>query len=304
MSEKFELIAAEQASLTQSTSVKGMCAALGVSCSGYYDWHRALPSARACRRAKVTTVVVAAFGVGRGTYGARRVHAMLTRSDDPDVACAGLDLVRDIMRERDLRACQPRAYRVTTTPGDPAGEPQIVDHLGRNFTAEAPGTRLVGDITYIRTWQGWLYLATVIDCHNKAVIGWSMAEHMRTDLIADAITMAAGNVDLAPGAVFHSDRGTQYTSAQFRLHLKNNGLTSSMGRTGVCWDNAMAESFFAALKNELIYRIVLPTREKARRAIADYIEVFYNRQRIHSGLGYKTPLEVATEYQQNLSLAA
>ena len=147
MSEKFELIAAEQASLTQSASVKGLCAALGVSRSGYYDWHHALPSARACRRAKVTTVVVAAFGLGRGTYGARRVHAILTRSDDPDVAGAGLDLVRDIMREKGLRACQPRAYRVTTTPGDPAGEPVIVDHLGRDFTASAPGTKLVGDIT-------------------------------------------------------------------------------------------------------------------------------------------------------------
>ena len=145
---------------------------------------------------------------------------------------------------------------------------------------------------------------TVIDCHTKAVIGWSMAEHMRTDLICDAIDMAATNVEFADDAVFHSDRGSQYTSSQFAAHLKSHGLTGSMGKTGICWDNALAESFFAALKNELVYRLVLPTRNKARRAIAEYIEVFYNRQRLHSGLGYKTPLEIAQEHQQNLSNAA
>ena len=131
-----------------------------------------------------------------------------------------------------------------------------------------------------------------------------MADHMRTDLICDAITMAAGNVDLAPGAVFHSDRGTQYTSTQFAAHLTKHGLTGSMGRTGVCWDNAMAESFFAALKNELIYRTAFTTRQSARRAIVEYIEVFYNRIRLHSGLGYRTPHEVANEYRKNQSLAA
>ncbi len=121
-----------------------------------------------------------------------------------------------------------------------------------------------------------------------------MADHMRTGLICDAITMAAGNVDLAAGAIFHSDRGTQYTSTRFAAHLKALGMTGSMGRTGVCWDNAMAESFFAALKNELVHRTVFPTRERARRAIAEYIEVFYNRQRLHSELGYKTPSKSAS----------
>src|SRR5664279_4801997 len=125
-----------------------------------------------------------------------------------------------------------------------------------------------------------------------------------TDLICDAITMAAANVEIAPGAVFHSDRGTQYTSAQFAAHLSKHNMVGSMGRTGICWDNAMAESFFAALKNELIYRTAFPTRESARRAIADYIEVFYNRIRLHSGLGYRTPHEVATEYQKKQIIAA
>jgi transposase InsO family protein len=312
VSDKYAFIAAEQAvhedsqpaAADERLSVARMCAALKVSRSGFYDWLKAVPSARALRRAKVTEHVRAAFEhAGRGTYGARRVHAVLRRSDDPQVASASLDLVIDIMREQDLRACQPRPYRPTTLQ-DRAAEPTIVDHLEGDFTADAPGTKLVGDITYISTWTGTLYLATVIDCHTKAVVGWSMAEHMRADLVCDAITMAAGNVQLANDAVFHSDRGSQYTSEQFAKHLKAHGLTGSMGRTGVCWDNALAESFFAALKNELVHRVVFPTRKKARRAIAEYIEVFYNRQRLHSGLGYKTPLEVTNEYQQNLSLAA
>ncbi|MGD8201637.1 IS3 family transposase [Ornithinimicrobium sp. W1679] len=310
VSEKYTFIAAEQdyyasqaragAPVEQLPLVR-MCTVLEVSRSGYYDWLRAVPLPRALRRTKVTRYVHAAFKAGRGTYGARRVHAVLTRSVDPEVASAGLDLVRDIMVEQGLVACQPRAYRATTVQ---EGEPRVADHVGRDFTAPAPGCKLVGDITYVRTWAGWLYLATVIDCHTKAVVGWSMAEHMRTDLICDAIDMAATNVDFTSGAVFHSDRGSQYSSEQFAKHLKAHGLTPSMGRTGVCWDNAMAESFFAALKNELVYRTVFPTRDMARRAIAEYIEVFYNRQRIHSGLGYKTPLEVAEEYTQYQSDAA
>ncbi len=315
MSDKYELIAAELADQDSRTrlpgahdqsgdliGVSGMCRALKVSRSGFYDWRSAALSARTLRRRVITTHVRAAFDVGRGTYGARRVHAMLTRSSDPVVASVGVDLVRDIMREEGLVACQPRAYRTTTTP-DPA-TPAVPDHLGRDFTAPAPGVRLVGDITYVRTWAGWLYLATVIDCATKAVIGWSMAEHMRADLVCDAITMAATNVELADNVVFHSDRGSQYTSGQFAAHLKRYGITASMGRTGVCWDNALAESFFAALKNELVHRVVFPTRKAARRAIAEYIEVFYNRQRLHSGLGYKTPAEVAHEYRQNQSNAA
>jgi len=191
-------------------------------------------------------------------------------------------------------ACQPRPWRVTTVP-DAYAEP-TADLVDGDFTAPAPGAKLVGDITYIKTWQGWLYLATVIDCATKAVVGWSMAEHMKATLVSDAIIMAAGNIDLADGCVFHSDRGAQLTSTQFLDTLQRHGLRRSVGRTGVCWDNAMAESFFAALKNELVHRTVFPTRRHARAAIADYIEVFYNRQRLHSGLGYKTPVEVHTDY--------
>ena len=303
MSESYEFIAAEKADPTSPFGVVLMCAVLGVSTSAFYDWLTRAPSARERRRATITAHVLAAFQAGRGTYGVRRVHAILTRSHDPQVASASLRIVRDIMAENDLHACQPRAYR-TTTIRDEDAEPAIGDHVQRDFTAERPGCKLVGDITYIRTWEGWLYLATVIDCHTRGVVGWSMAEHMRTDLVADAITMAAGNVQLDPDAVFHSDRGAQYTSTRFAEHLAARNITASMGRTGVCWDNALAESFFAALKNELVHRTVFPTRAKARRAIAEYIEVFYNRQRLHSGLGYKTPLEIANEHLQNLALTA
>ena len=171
MSDKFALIAAEHADHHGDVlAVTSMCKALQVSRSGFYDWVRAEPSARSVRRAKITVHLQAAFTLGRGTYGVRWVYAVLTQSDDPEVASASLDLVRTLMQENDLHACQPRAYRVTIVSGQ-AATPAIVDHLRRDFTATAPGTRLVGDITYIRTWSGWLYLATVIDCHTKAVIG-------------------------------------------------------------------------------------------------------------------------------------
>jgi putative transposase len=281
----FAFIAAEKAAGCL-LSVTAMCVLLGVSRSGFYAWEAAVPSARARRRAKLAEHVRAAFEAGRGTYGVRRVHAVLARSDDPQVAGVSLGLVRDLMADLGLQACQPRAYRVTTLPGEPTGdplEPAVADHLGRDFTADAPGCRLVGDITYIRTWTGWLYLATVIDCHSRAVVGWAMAEHMRASLVCDALSMAATNVEFAPEVVFHSDHGSQYSSAEFSRHLASLHVIPSMGRTGVCWDNALAESFFGALKNELVYRTSFPSQTKARTMIAEYIEVFYNRQRIHSG---------------------
>lgn len=261
-----------------------------VSSSGYYEWRNRPASATAERRDRLTAAITQIFAASRQTYGYRRVHAELARRGIQ----AGPELVRELMRTAGLIACQPRPWRVTTIPdtaADVAG-----DLVGRDFTAPAPGVKLVGDITYIPTWQGWLYLATVIDCHTKAVVGWSMADHLHASLVSDAVAMAAGNIDLADGCVFHSDRGAQYTSAHFHHTLKFFGLRSSVGRTGVCWDNALAESFFAALKNELVHRTVFPTRRHARAAIAEYIEVFYNRQRLHSGLDYKTPLEAHLDY--------
>ena len=302
MREKFDLIAAEKANPACPYKVTKMCAWLEVSTSGFYDHTNAVETDRARRRAKVARHVETAHKAGRGCYGVRRVHAVLGRCEDPEVASASLKLVRSVMAELGLTGCQPRAYKTTTQPDQDAAGP--ADLVARDFTADTPGVKLVGDITYLRTWEGWLYLATVIDCHTRAVIGWSMADHMRTSLVCDAITMAAGRGNLQPRAVFHSDRGSQYTSADFAVHLGAFDLRGSMGAVGQCWDNALAESFFGALNNDLVYRTVFPTRAQARRAVAEYIEVFYNRTRLHSGLGYKTPAEVAAEYHQITTNAA
>jgi putative transposase len=268
-----------------------MCAWISVSTSGYYHWRNRPGSATQERRGRLKERIAAIFTASRETYGYRRVHAELGRRN---VAC-GPELVRHLMQALGLRSCQPRPWR-TTTIGDHAPD-GVVDHVQRDFTATEPGVKLVGDITYIATWEGFCYLATVVDCHTKAVIGWAIDEHMKTSLVSDAIAMAARNYDLRPGCVFHSDRGTQYKSRSYRDKLASLGITPSMGRTGVCWDNAMAESFFSVLKNELVYRTVFPTRKHARRAVVEYIEVFYNRQRLHSGVGYRTPAET---YQAHL----
>ncbi|HSU37890.1 MAG TPA: IS3 family transposase, partial [Propionibacteriaceae bacterium] len=178
------------------------------------------------------------------------------------------------------------------------------DLLERGFTAAAPGQRLVGDITYLRTGEGWLYLATVIDLATRMVVGWQLAAHMRTTLVTDALQMAIHAGHVAPDAIFHSDRGTQYTSAEFDAFTTRHGIRRSLGRTGVCWDNAAAESFFATLKNEMYYRQAFAARARARFAVAEYIEVFYNRRRLHSTLGYRTPSEALTDYRAAATAAA
>jgi len=289
VSEKYSFINAEKANYP---IVKG-CAWLVVSRSGYYEWLAAPATAAARRRVTLGGLVAEVHAHSRQTYGSRRVTAALRASGHP----VSRRLVRALMRSQDLKACQPRPWRATTLPGDqPAAVP---DRVQRDFTAATPGTRLVGDITYIRTWTGWLYLATVIDLATRKVIGWSMAEHMRTTLVVDALAMAAGTGGLRPDCVFHSDRGAQYTSAEFAAALAARGLLASMGRTGICWDNSAAESFFASLKKELVHRTVFPNPGKARTAIAEYIEVFYNRQRLHSSLGYRTPAQAEADHYAN-----
>jgi putative transposase len=167
-----------------------------------------------------------------------------------------------------------------------------------DFTAEQPGEKLVGDITYIPTGEGWLYLATVIDCCTKEVIGYAMDDHYQTPLIARAVKNAARNRKLAKKAIFHSDRGSNYTSAEFAIAIHGLGLRQSVGRTGICYDNALAESFFAALKNERVHRTAYPTREHARKDITRYIEFWYNPRRLHSALDYKTPQEALNEWEE------
>ena len=241
--------------------------------------------------ARLALYVSKSFDDSDGTYGYRRVHRDLRGWG----VAAGPELVRSLMRELGLEPCQPRPWRVSLTEGDGQSH-DIPDLVRRDFTAPAPGLKLVGDITYIPTWQGWLYLATVIDCHSKMVIGWATSDNYRTPLIEAAIAMAARNHPLADGAIFHSDRGSNYTSGQFAMTLDSHGIRQSVGRTGICYDNAMAESFFAALKNERVHRTEYPTREHARRDIVRYIEFWYNARRRHSGLQYKSPRQVHNEY--------
>jgi transposase InsO family protein len=268
-----------------------MCRLLGVPRSSFYAWRNRAETATAARRRELAVLVKVAFEAGRGAYGCRRVAAQLNRDGHP----CSVGLAADLMRELGLRACQPRAYKRTTVPGEePVASPDLI---GRDFTAAAPGQRLVGDITYLRTGQGWLYLATVIDLATKMVTGWQLAEHMRTSLITDALEMAITHGHVALGAIFHSDRGAQYSSGEFARFCQAHGIRTSVGRTGVCWDNAAAESFFGALKNEMYYRQSFPDRARARFAVADYIEVFYNRKRLHSALGYRTPAEALTDYR-------
>lgn len=275
-----------------------LCEVMEVSRSGYYDWRSRPLSATAERRQELSVLIYEAFHVaGDGTYGYRRVHAHLARLG---IECSP-ELVRQVMRDMGLVPCQPRPWR-TTTVADPdaAATPDLV---GRDFDAAgcAPGAVMVGDITYIKTWAGWLYLATVLDCATKMVLGYAMAGHMRTSLVVEAIDMAAARHRLPAGAIFHADRGAQYVSEQFRTRLRQLQVRPSVGRTGVCWDNAMAESFNGTLKNECVYRTVYPTRKHAERDIVRYIELFYNRRRLHSKLGYRPPIEA---YREQLEMTA
>jgi putative transposase len=294
VSEKYAFIEAEHAAVAADAAcapgITQMCSWLRVSRSGYYEWKSRPDSAAAKRRQELKLLITRAFEDSDGTYGYRRVALQLARWG----VVAGLELVRALMRELGLVACQPRPWRPCTTQQGQAGP--VPDLVARDFGASAPGEKMVGDITYIPTWQGWLYLATVIDCATRKVVGWAMDDNYKTPLITAAIEMAGRNVNLPPGAIFHSDRGSNYTSGEFAAVLERLKIRQSVGRTGICFDNALAESFNAALKVERVHRTVYPTRKKAREDIARYIELRYNRMRLHSALGYRTPQEAYDEY--------
>jgi len=268
-----------------------MCNWMEVSRSWFYEWRSAPESATVKRRGELGLYIQKSFDDSNETYGYRRVHADLAAWGVP----CGPELVRSVMRGLGLVPCQPKPWRFSLTEGD-GQDHDIPDLVNRDFTADAPGVKMVGDITYIPTWQGWLYLATVIDCHTKELVGWAMGDNYKTPLISQAIEMAARNHNLDGEAIFHSDRGSNYTSSEFAKTLKRYNLRQSVGRTGICYDNAMAESFNAALKNELVHRTQYPTRERAYRDIARYIEFWYNSRRRHSGLQYRTPQQVRNEF--------
>ncbi|WP_158224494.1 IS3 family transposase, partial [Amycolatopsis sp. KNN50.9b] len=211
------------------------------------------------------------------------------------------ELVRRLMRQARLFPVQVKPRRGLTVADRVAGP--IPDLVRRNFTASAPGEKLVGDITQLNTGEGALFLATVIDCYSKSILGWSVDEHYDAELVCTAMTMAAHRIRLPAGSIFHSDRGSQYTSYSFGRLLREENVRQSMGRTGICFDNAMAESFFGKLKTEWMHHRHFATKKEARREIIRFIEGFYNTRRLHSALGYRPPIEVLDEWFTNQQVA-
>ncbi|MEU6973805.1 IS3 family transposase [Kitasatospora aureofaciens] len=282
-------------------SVARLCRVLGVNRSTYYSWLAARPAAaeRQSAEDELADRIREIHAASRGAYGAPRVHAELRRKGH------GINRkrVERIMRERDIRGITRRRRRHLTKQDTKAAP--APDLVGRDFTAAEPGTKLVGDITYLPTIEGWWYLATVIDLATREVIGYAMADHHRAELVTDALKMAAGRGGLKPGCIMHTDRGSEYTSSEFRREIRKLSLRQSMGRTGICYDNAAAESFFGLLKAE-IGTTVWESREAARADVFRFIEVEYNRTRLrrHPEFGYLTPLETRARLQQDFTPAA
>lgn len=264
-----------------------MCEVLDVSSSGYYDWKRrtAQPSQRQVDDEQLAELVVEIHSFSMQTYGYRRIRAELARR--------GIDVnakrVRRLMQLRDIEGHTPRLKRRVRQIG--AVGVHAPDLVLRDWNPDQPNKLWVADITYIRTWQGWLYLAVIMDAHSRRIVGWSMQPHMRTELVQDALDMAVTRRRPAAGLVHHTDHGSQYTALTFGAELRKHKIEASMGRVKTCYDNAAAESFFATLKKDLVNRYSWPTRHDAQTAIFDFIERWYNNQRLHSTLGYVTPAE-------------
>jgi len=278
-------------------SLKRCCDMFEVSRAAYYQRKKQIPSAREVSDAELVEKIRQVHDDSDGTYGSPRVHKeLLVRG----VAC-GRRRVRRLMVAEGLEGRCKKRWRKTTIQ-DPAAEAEALDLIQRHFgPGEILDARYVGDITYIATWEGWAYLATVIDLASRKVVGWALADHMRTELISDALLMAFGARRPPAGAIFHSDRGCQYTSRDFRALATDHGIVLSLGRKGTCWDNAVAESFFASIKRELIDRRPWPTIAGLHRAVFDWIEGWYNTRRLHSSLGYLSPAQYEARIHQNLN---
>jgi putative transposase len=273
--------------------VAAMCRTLEVTRQGYYAYVRGLRSPRTDRDTALRERIREVHEASRGTYGSPRVHRELLRQGE----LVGKHRVERIMRGAGLAALPRRRHRVTTR-ANPAHSVEA-NLLARDFTASKPNERWVTDITYIWTDEGWCYLAAILDLYSRAIVGWQLSTSLTADLPLDALNRAL--LRRRPGGrlLHHSDRGCQYTSDQYRQALAEHGITVSMSRRGNCWDNAVAESFFATLKTELVYsRRRWRSRVELRAALFDYIETFYNRRRLHSALDYRTPAEVEVEYRQ------
>jgi putative transposase len=264
-------------------TVVQLCRTLGVSSSGYWAWRKRLPWAHARADARLRDRIVAIHAASRGTYGAPRIHAELASAGQ---SC-GRKRVARLMRRAGLVGCHRRRFQ--TTQRDPRAD-LAPDLVQRAFAASAPNQLWIADITYVPTRrEGFLYLAVILDVFSRRVVGWSMAEHLRTELVVGALEMAVWMRRPADGVIHHSDHGCQYTSLLFGEQCRAVGIRCSMGSVGDCYDNAMAESFFATLECELLARRAFSTHAEVRSALFEYIEVFYNRQRRHSALGYLSP---------------
>jgi putative transposase len=262
-----------------------MCRQLLVSTSGYYAWCHRGKSKHKVRDERLAVHIAAAHAQSRETYGSPRIHRDLRAAGES----VGRKRIARIIKENGLRGTFKRRFQRTT---DSAHDMPVADNiLNRRFDADDDIEAWVGDITYIRTWEGWLYLAVLINLRTRRVVGWAIDDNMRTELVLTALRMAISQEHPAPGLVHHSDRGSQYASGDYQTALGENQMVCSMSRRGNCWDNAVAESFFGHLKEELIYRQSWPTKASARAAVIDYIMGFYNSHRRHSALGYLSPTE-------------
>ncbi len=265
--------------------VQVICGVLQVTRSGFYAWLKRKPSKRAIRQQMLQARIRVAHAENRELYGSPRVHRALLI----DGVAVSRNTVAKLMRSAKIRAKSRRRFVPRTT--DSRHHKPLADNvLERDFSARAPNRKWVADITYIPTEQGWLYLAGVLDCFSRKIVGWSMADHLETDLVSDALKMALrhrGPVE--EKLLHHSDRGVQYASEDYQHLLSRHGITASMSGCGDCYDNAMMESFWATLKTELVHHQQYATRQQARQSIFEYVEVFYNRKRLHSSLGYVSP---------------
>jgi putative transposase len=264
--------------------VRIMCDALSVSASGYYAWRSRPESARKIANRGLLDDIQRVHAHHRERYGAPRIHAEL-RAEGQIISRKRIERV---MRRHGIRARAPRRYRVCTTDSKHS-LPVAANLLDQNFVAERPNQVWLADITYIPTGEGWLYLAVILDLFTRKVVGWAMRDHMRAELTIAALTMAIQRRRPGPGLTHHSDRGSQYAAGDYRDILRAAAVTQSMSRKANCWDNAPMESFFGTLKSELVHQREYPDRDAARRDLFTYIEGYYNRQRIHSAIGYITP---------------
>jgi len=261
-----------------------LCEVLKASRSGYYAWSRRPPSPAAVRRDRLVAEIRRAHGESRDTYGSPRVYRALKARGVP--CCE--NTVAKLMKAQGVRPKARRPFAVKTTDSR-HDRPVAPNTLNREFYPDRPDAVWTADITYVPTAEGWLYLAVVLDLFSRRVVGWATADHLRSELACDALRMALTHRRPGEGLLHHSDRGAQYASEEYQRLLAGHGVEPSMSRTGNCWDNAVTESFFSTAKRELTHHESYATREEARRSLFEYIEVFYNRQRLHSTLGYRSP---------------